>query len=341
MPHEKLISNLLGIPGWRVREVRLESETLAVEIDREAGAGYRCGGCGDKFLFCYDHEPTRLVRDFQVWGRACWLEFSPARVACPRCGIRTEGPDWIRLHQRQTFRYELYLAHLCDILPVLDVAQLEGMDKSTVYRIDRHWLQRRAETTPMPEVRRLGIDEIAIRKGHRYATVFYDLERRLVVGLVEGRAAKAVSRFFRRWGKRACKAIEAVCMDLWTPFMRVVRRYCPQATIVFDKFHVFTYLSTAIKTSRKPTCSERTSKRFIAHPIAPTLRPSSKTGSGAAPRAVWHPSSPWPAASDDGKRASSPSSLTASPMASRKVSTTPSRSSSAGPTATTLPPTSS
>jgi transposase len=162
-----------------------------------------------------------------------------------------EALDWIGPHQRQTLRYEKYVVHLCDLLPVLDVAELEGLDKGTVYRLDRQWLERREAARPPIRVRYLGIDEIAIRKGQRYATVFYDLESKEVLALVPTRRQRRVSGFFRRLGKAVCRRIEAVCMDLWKPYLKSVRLHCPKATVVFDKFHVYTYLSQAVDEVRR------------------------------------------------------------------------------------------
>lgn len=251
MSPEHLITSLLGIPGWSVTRIQEEGDSVIVAIDRVPGRGYWCGRCGDGLLFCYDHEPSRRVRDFPVWGRPCYLEFTPARVACPRCGVVVEALDWIGPHQRQTLRYEKYVVHLCDLLPVLDVAELEGLDKGTVYRLDRQWLERREVARPPIRVRYLGIDEIAIRKGQRYATVFYDLETKEVLALVPTRRQRRVSGFFRRLGKALCRRIEAVCMDLWKPYLASVRLHCPKATVVFDKFHVYTYLSKAVDEVRR------------------------------------------------------------------------------------------
>jgi transposase len=76
--------------------------------------------------------------------------------------------------------------------------------------------------------------------------VFYDLERREVIGLVATRRERAVGGWFRRWRKARCRAVEAVCMDLWAAYLNSVRRHCKRAVIVFDKFHVYGYLSAAI-----------------------------------------------------------------------------------------------
>ena len=245
---------ILGLQGWAVAKqgVRLDGATLVLSVDHVPGNGYRCSRCGRGVLFAYDHLPPRRVRDFPWAGRPCELEVTLARVACPACrAIAVEAAEWVELCSRQTERYERYVARLCSLMPATDVADLEGLDKTTVYRIDKKWLERREALRPDREVKRLGIDEIAIRKGQRYATVFYDLDRREVIGLVLKRKERAVSRFFRRWGKPKCRAVEAVCMDLWAPYLNSVRRHLKNAVVVFDKFHVYKYLSDAIEAVRR------------------------------------------------------------------------------------------
>jgi transposase len=165
--------------------------------------------------------------------------------------VVVERLEWLEPYARRTLRYERYVAMLCGLMPVVDVAELEGLDKNAVYEIDHKWLERREALRPQREVKRLGIDEIAIRKGHRYATVFYDLDRREVIGMVDSRRERAVSGFFRRWGKERCRAVEAVCMDLWAAYLNSVRRHLKRAQVVFDKFHVYTYLSEAIEEVRR------------------------------------------------------------------------------------------
>jgi transposase len=249
-----VITQLLGLQGWKVaREgVAVGDEEVVVRIERVRGVGYQCSRCGERTLAYYDQLRSRRVRDFPVWGQRCWVEFAPVRVQCRRCGaVAIEALDWIEPYQHLTLRYERYVAALCDMLPVLDVAELEGLSKETVYRLDRKWLARRKQQQVEKKVTLLGIDEIALRKGHHYATVFYDLERREVIGLVATRRERAVGGWFRRWGKAQCRGVEAVCMDLWSAYLNSVRRHCKWAVVVFDKFHVYGYLSAAIDEVRR------------------------------------------------------------------------------------------
>lgn len=251
MSQNHIVTDLLGIQGWEVEGIQIVGETVRISIRRKRGHGYCCCGCGTRYLWPHDGPSRRMVRDFPVWGRRTFLEFDEYRVRCQKCGTHVEAVDWIEPCQRQTLRYERYVAGLCDVLPVMDVVDLEGLDKNTVYRLDRKWLKRREEQRQNHPVRYLGIDEISLRKGWRYATLFYDLERREVIGLVKSRNRRSVSGFLRRWGKSMCKQVTAVCMDLWSPYLNSVRRHCPKAVVVFDKFHVHTYLSTAIDQVRR------------------------------------------------------------------------------------------
>jgi len=253
MSRLQLITRLLGLQGWEVARVaiRTKRREVIVTIRRAAGTGYQCRGCNQLFFACYDQLPGRLVRDFPVWGRRCYLKFTPVRVSCPKCGVGIEKLDWVAPFQHQTLRYERYIAALCSILPVLDVAESEGLNKGTVYRIDRKYLELRFAARQERSVRFLGIDEIAIRKGQHYATLFYDLERREVIDVQRGRRQRQVSRFFRRRGRAFCRGIVAVCMDLWKAYFKSVTRHCRQAVIVFDKFHVYCYLSEAVDSVRR------------------------------------------------------------------------------------------
>jgi len=255
MSKTSVLQDLLGIQGWRIVQngIRIEEDgAVTVRIEPEAGQGHFCSRCGEGVLFAYDHLPVRRIRDFPVWGRASHLEFSLARLWCPKCrAVVVERVGWAEPYARRTLRYERCVASLCALMPVLDVAQLEGLDKNAVYEVDRKWLERREALREGHDVKRLGIDEIAIRKGHRYATVFYDLDRREVIGLVASRRERAVSGFLRRWGKARCRGVQAVCMDLWAPYLNAVRRHLKRAEVVFDKFHVYTYLSGAIEEVRR------------------------------------------------------------------------------------------
>jgi transposase len=77
-----------------------------------------------------------------------------------------------------------------------------------------------------------------LRKGHQYLTIVLDYETGRVVHVGKERKARTLIRFFKQLKTRNRKAIEAVIMDMWDPFIKAVKKKLPNAKIVFDLFHV-------------------------------------------------------------------------------------------------------
>lgn len=82
------------------------------------------------------------------------------------------------------------------------------------------------------------MDEFALHKGHRYATVVLDAQRMRVLWVGEGNSRVAIRPFFEALGAEGCARIEAVAMDMNTAMDLEVRAQCPNAEVVYDLFHV-------------------------------------------------------------------------------------------------------
>jgi transposase len=98
----------------------------------------------------------------------------------------------------------------------------------------------------------IGIDELAIRKGHNYRIIVSDLEkgRPIWVG-GEGRKEVDLDLFFAELGPKRCGRIELAVMDMWRPFRNSLQNNAPEARIVFDKFHIMRHLSDALDEVRR------------------------------------------------------------------------------------------
>ncbi|MCR4471948.1 ISL3 family transposase, partial [Burkholderia sp. SCN-KJ] len=87
-------------------------------------------------------------------------------------------------------------------------------------------------------IRYLAMDEFALHKGHRYATVVVDPISRQVLWIGPGRSRETARAFFEQLPEGAAKRIEAVAIDMTTAYELEIREQCPQAEIVFDLYHV-------------------------------------------------------------------------------------------------------
>ena len=103
---------------------------------------------------------------------------------------------------------------------------------------------------PGPQV--IGIDEIAIRKGHTYRIVVSDLLRRRPIWFGgKDRSEATMSEFYVWLGAKKTGRIRLAVMDMWRPFRLATAAHAPNAAILFDKFHVVRHLGEALDAVRK------------------------------------------------------------------------------------------
>lgn len=230
----------LELPFWEgFIASKLERRLGAVWIDlrRCPSAPMVCGGCGHH---CHQmHESgIRVIREMPMFGSPVWLRVPLRRLRCGQCGTRTERVAWLDRHARTTRALADFVGLWCEKLPVAHVCKLAGLHWETVRKIERVRLERTLAALPTAQPTRLVMDEFALFKGHRYATVVLDADTRQVLWVGEGRSRDAIRPFFDWLGADRCAKIEAVAMDMNTAFDLEVRQHCPKARVVYDLFHV-------------------------------------------------------------------------------------------------------
>jgi transposase len=110
--------------------------------------------------------------------------------------------------------------------------------------------QLRRAGVPGPLV--IGIDEISVKKGQEYRIVVSDLLRRRAIwfGGADPKE-ESMDLFYRELGSKKSRRIRVAVMDMWKAFRNSAARNAPQASILFDKFHVMTHLGEALDEVRK------------------------------------------------------------------------------------------
>jgi transposase len=148
-------------------------------------------------------------------------------VFCAHCqGIHIEDLELFHPYLRMTTRLALYIYHLCQFMTVSEVARHLGLDWKTVKGIDKFYLERDYGQLDYQGLRILAVDEISVRKGQRYLTIVLDYLSGRVVFVGKERKAKTLERFFNKLTVKQRKAIEAIVMDMWDPFIKAVKKNC-------------------------------------------------------------------------------------------------------------------
>jgi len=136
-------------------------------------------------------------------------------------------------------------------MTIKDTAEITGLNWKTVKNIDIHYIRQRLEGIENLNPRRLGVDEIAYEKGHKYLTIIRDLDLNSVIWIGLNRRKETMNTFFEKIGPDKWRFIETIVMDMWDPYIASVLEYCPQSDIVFDKFHIVKKANEALDTIRK------------------------------------------------------------------------------------------
>ena len=234
-----VMSGMVFWEGHAVQSIHEQADgSLLIELSEDPHVAACCGRCGQPCILVHERR-WRRVRERDWFDRRVWLNVPVRRMDCHHCGARvTEQIAWLPANARITRRLWAWVEALAQLLPIAQVAKLTGLHWHTIKEIDQRRLEARHGQFEGRGVRRLVMDEFALHKGHRYATVVMDAETMRVLWVGEGHSREAIRPFFTLLGKDGCRHIEAVAMDMNTAFDLEVRQHCPQAEVVYDLFHV-------------------------------------------------------------------------------------------------------
>jgi transposase len=222
--------------GFRASQVDVRGQQVHIHLDPEENHRPLCSNCLQSCRHVYDSS-LRCVREADFLGLKTFLYLPVRRVCCDSCGIKVEAIPWLSRYSRITIRLQNQTEALARVLPIKHVTELVGLHWDTVKNIDKLRLSREVKEPDWSRVKRLVMDEFAIHKGHRYATVIVNADNHQVLWVCLGNRRVDIRPFFEHLGKH-CIDIEAVAMDMNTAFDLEVKQHCPQAEVVYDLFHV-------------------------------------------------------------------------------------------------------
>jgi len=237
-----MLNAMSSLPFWEGQIVdsvqEQEDGSLLIVLETCPASDALCGACHQPCALVHERR-RRKVRDRDILDKRVWLDVPVRRLDCHHCDARVaEHIAWLDRRARFTHRVRLWVEALAQLLPIAHIARLTGLHWHTIKDIDHQRLKHLHGDFSAQGVQRLVMDEFALHKGHRYATVALDAERMRVLWVGEGNSREAIRPFFEMLGEEGCRRIEAVAMDMNTAMDLEVRQQCPNAEVVYDLFHV-------------------------------------------------------------------------------------------------------
>lgn len=173
------------------------------------------------------------------------------RVYCLECKLtRQVSIPFANPMTRHTRFFARYVLAMLEFATTLDVANHLGVSWGLIRSIEEEMLQKKYGKPRLKDVKMIAIDEIAVKKGHNYLTIVTDLDSGQVIHVGDGAGVESLVPFWRRL--RASRAkIRAVATDMSPAYIAAVEKNLPQATQVFDRFHIVKLLNEHISDLRK------------------------------------------------------------------------------------------
>ena len=258
MTPEKLFHDLLGLGlNWEVIQSRFEPKdgTVYLEI-RETERLWQSQGCpkDGAAVFCYDHTESLTWRHLNIFQHRCEITCRLPRGKCRQCGhVFRVCPPWEGLSSHFTKEFEAYALLLMREMPVARVAEVVSESDTRMWRMLFKHIDAAYAQADLSKVCCVGVDELAVRKGQNYLSVFADLVAKRVIFATEGADQHVWAAFVRALeehnGHR--HAITQVSMDMSNRYARGVKDNCRNARMVYDKFHVIAHANKALDGVRR------------------------------------------------------------------------------------------
>ena len=258
MTPEKLFHELLGLgQNWRVEECEFDKREGVVKLKiaetEELWKSQRSPEMGGK-VKCYDHTEELVWRHLNVFEYKCEIRCRLPRAKCIESGkVYRIKPPWEGLSKHFTKGFEAMALILMREMPVAAVARHVRESDTRLWRMLKAHVAVAYGESDWSNVKSIGCDEMSIRKGHCYVSVFCDLEGKRVLYATEGKDKKVWAKFAQQLKEQHGKkqAIREASIDMSPAYKAGIEENFEGAKIVYDKYHLIAKVNEAVDSTRK------------------------------------------------------------------------------------------
>lgn len=249
---EDLFAELLGLKTLKITLSEVSEKKIILHCESILCKSL-CPLCLQQCSYVKDRY-TREIRDLSISGKDVYLHLTVRQFVCEDCNRHYhEQFDFVGKNSTMTHRYEKYIYYRCKGVDLQYIVMQEDIRWHTVNAIFQKYSKKDiSKRDGFKQVTSLGIDEIALKKGHKdYVAVLVDLDTGCVLDILEDRTKAYLKAYFKKKGKIFCDQITHFCSDMWEGYLNCAKEVFPNATIVADRFHFFTYLQKELDRCRK------------------------------------------------------------------------------------------
>jgi transposase len=249
-----LWARLLGLVKAVVEDVTFDEddECVVVSVRPRKATKRRCGRCGKPCPGYDQGEGRRRWRALDLGMIRAYLEADSPRVRCAEHGVIAAQVPWARHGAGHTYAFDdtaAWLVTHCSKSAVRDLLRVAWRTVGSI--VTRVVADAENTTDRFANLRRIGIDEISYKRGHKYLTVVVDHDTGVLLWAHPGRDKDTLEKFFDRLGDERCAKITLVSADAAEWIKTVVEVRCPNAELCLDPFHIVQWATKALDEVRR------------------------------------------------------------------------------------------
>ena len=243
----EVLTQILAIPNYKVVKIEITQDHIILDIQSTLN-GAKCPGCGTHCTDLHENHP-RIVRDLPISGKACYLRFVRRRFFCPHCRNPFSEPlEFVQEYRDYTNRYQAWIFQQVKENNIAAVMRSEGLTYDQIESIFLFEAKNRIPANPFANLKRLGIDEIALRKGKKdFVLILSNLDTGEVADVIEKRTQEKLRKRLEQLTTQERAQIQEVAIDMWEPYATVCSELLPNAIITVDRFHVAQAINEELK----------------------------------------------------------------------------------------------
>ena len=248
----------LNLPDVRVLSTQRNAQghwLIRVESTLE---GTQCRRCGREIRELHGLDAVVRLRHLPLFDVPVFIEIRPKRYRCPSCAgnpTTTQRCEWYEPRSPNTKAYEQWALRMLINSTVADAACKLGVSEETIEGLLDRWIERTVDWDAWERLGVLGLDEIALKRGHRDFVTLVTVPLAgggvEIVAVLADRKKETVAAFLRTIPEPLRRTIERACTDMYEGFVNALKEEIPWVEIVIDRFHVARAYRDCADTVRK------------------------------------------------------------------------------------------
>jgi transposase len=225
---------------------------LHIYIDFRKGSHFTCSICGVAGLPVHD-TIEKTWRHLNFFQYKAYIHYRNPRSDCPDHGVHLVEAPWGNQGTGFTLLFEALVMQLAMSMPVAKIGELVDEHDTRIWRIIHRHVNLAHLVADYSDMKCVGVDETSSKRGHKYVTLFVDMDEVKVTYVTEGKDSETLTKFKEELPYHNCNPsqIETISADMSPAFKKGVEKNFPWADMTFDKFHVIKLMNEALDKVRR------------------------------------------------------------------------------------------